>query len=172
METTALGSRAGPLACQARSQPPAAAAAGGPRLAQQQHRQQRPCLLQVQRPLHTTSSSGSGSFRRSGSSSSVRLGRRRLAPRAALPEALAALEAAPARDVAAGLFAVCGSVALIKFFDTLEGAGVIDQVRRRPCRPRTAELSGAVAAAAVAWPAASRPALLPHAAARPAARST
>lgn len=47
----------------------------------------------------------------------------------ALPEALSALEASPARDFAAAMFAVAGSVALIKFFDTLERMGVIDKVR-------------------------------------------
>lgn len=46
----------------------------------------------------------------------------------ALPEALSVLEASPARDFAAAAFAVTGSVALIKFFDTLERMGVIDQV--------------------------------------------
>lgn len=51
-----------------------------------------------------------------------------LLPPAALPEALAALESGPARDLAAGLFAAAGSVALIKFFDTLEALGVIDRV--------------------------------------------
>lgn len=47
----------------------------------------------------------------------------------ALPEALSALEASPARDFAAAAFAVAGSVALIKFFDTLERMGIIDKVR-------------------------------------------
>lgn len=45
----------------------------------------------------------------------------------ALPEALSALEASPARDFAAAAFAVAGSVALIKFFDTLERMGIIDK---------------------------------------------
>ncbi|PSC75328.1 putative phytol kinase chloroplastic [Micractinium conductrix] len=49
------------------------------------------------------------------------------APAAATDEALAALESGPARDLAAGLFAAAGSVALIKFFDTLEALGVIDR---------------------------------------------
>lgn len=52
----------------------------------------------------------------------------RLQPAAALPEALAALEVSPARDVAAAAFAVAGSVALIKFFDTLERHNLIDKV--------------------------------------------
>ncbi|KAL4441470.1 hypothetical protein ABPG77_001974 [Micractinium sp. CCAP 211/92] len=51
----------------------------------------------------------------------------RLQPAAALPEALAALEASPVRDVAAAAFAVAGSVALIKFFDTLERHNMIDK---------------------------------------------
>lgn len=55
--------------------------------------------------------------------------RQHVQPVAALPEALAALEASPARDVAAAAFAVAGSVGLIKFFDALEGAGVIDKAR-------------------------------------------
>ncbi|KAI7838586.1 hypothetical protein COHA_007657 [Chlorella ohadii] len=41
--------------------------------------------------------------------------------------ALSVLEASPARDVAAAAFAVAGSVALIKFFDTLERLGFIDK---------------------------------------------
>ncbi|KAL4444228.1 hypothetical protein ABPG75_011965 [Micractinium tetrahymenae] len=49
------------------------------------------------------------------------------APVSALPEALAALEVSPARDVAAAAFAVAGSVALIKFFDTLERFEFIDK---------------------------------------------
>lgn len=54
--------------------------------------------------------------------------KQRLQPVAALPEALAALQASPARDVAAAAFAVAGSVALIKFFDTLERFQLIDKV--------------------------------------------
>lgn len=46
----------------------------------------------------------------------------------ALPEALSVLEASPARDFAAAAFAVAGSVALIKFFDTLERLGLINKV--------------------------------------------
>ncbi len=57
----------------------------------------------------------------------------RLQPAAALPEALAALEASPVRDVAAAAFAVAGSVALIKFFDTLERHNMIDKVRCEVC---------------------------------------
>lgn len=53
--------------------------------------------------------------------------KQRLQPVAALPEALAALQASPARDVAAAAFAVAGSVALIKFFDTLERFQLIDK---------------------------------------------
>lgn len=115
-----LGSRASQLTAQAHRRPPPTAATSGARLPQLQQWRQRPCLLPPQRQSHTAGS---------GSNSGARLGRRRLAPRAALPEALAALQASPARDVAASLFAACGSVALIKFFDTLEGAGVVDQVR-------------------------------------------
>lgn len=50
---------------------------------------------------------------------------------AALPEALALIEASPGRDVAAALLAAGGSLLLVKFFDTLERMGWIDKVRLR-----------------------------------------
>lgn len=52
-------------------------------------------------------------------------------PSAALAEALAFVEVSPARDFAAAMLAVAGSVCLIKFFDTLERLGLIDKVRQQ-----------------------------------------
>lgn len=101
MPAAAFGSPASGRRC---LPPVGAAAASGRRLQQQQH------PLQLQQPHRSRQRPA------------------RLQPCAALPEALAALEASPARDVAAAALAVFGSVCLIKFFDTLELMGLIDQV--------------------------------------------
>ena len=103
-----------PLVATSRCHAPAAAAAAAAAACR---------LLRAQPPQQQQQRSGHQQHRR-----------QRLQPAAALPEALALLEASPARDVAAAMVAVCGSLALIKFFDTLERLGVIDKVGgREPC---------------------------------------
>lgn len=54
---------------------------------------------------------------------------RTIAQAAALPDGLAVLQAPPARDFCAAAVAVVGATLLIKFFDTLERLGLIDQAR-------------------------------------------